>query len=274
MRKDFSFLMFLFTFLKTVGSCTGRISVSQKLKDRTLTITCSLLSEDSVTQINWEMVSGQNRSIMGIVHPQFGTHIPPGVRGTVEIENSSFYHSTSLKLTGIDMSNDTKHCCLFITFPSGNLEACADLLSIETAVTESPESKTHIQPITDGWWTAVAAIAVVSILALIASHYLYKRYCSRRQVFRVEQACLTEPQATSNESMRELSQSSPQKESSEKFDPSKLYAKIKDDFHYGRLWKCYQSNTRAWTKAPQPKIYHLLGEQPPQQKDNREPEQD
>ncbi|KAG5852108.1 immunoglobulin domain-containing protein [Anguilla rostrata] len=271
MRKDLIFSLLVLTFLKT-GKSKSRISIFQRLEDGELTVTCNLLSEDKVTQINWEMVMGQNRSKLGILHPQFGTHVYSDHKRNVKIESSSSHHTTSLKLIEADMGNSTKHCCLFITFPSGNLEACADFTSTKTA--EAPELEAHIQTVTGGWWKWVAAVTVVTVLTLIVAYYLRRRYYnSRREVFQVEQAFLTDPQTDSQESRREQPQSSPQKESSEAFDPSKLYAKIKIDYYYGRLWKAYESNTRGWTKGPQPKIYHLLGEKPPQQKDNEEPQQ-
>ncbi|KAJ8338245.1 hypothetical protein SKAU_G00372110 [Synaphobranchus kaupii] len=229
MRKGLTLVLLVLTCLKT-GRSKSRISVFQRLEDGVLTVTCKLLSEDRVTQINWEIVLGQNRS-------------------------------------KADVGNSSEHCCLFNTFPSGNLEACADFSSIRAA----EESEAHVQPVTQGWWKVVAAITVVSVLILIVSHYLRRRYYnSRRKVFQVEQAFLTDPQIDSNASTREPPQSSPQQESSEAFDPSKLYAKIKIDYYYGRLWKAY---TRGWTVGPQPKIYQLLGEHPPQQKDNEEPQQ-
>lgn len=54
------------------------------------------------------------------------------------------------------------------------------------------------------------------------------------------------------------------------FDPTKLYAKIKKDLHYGRLWKAYQgrarvSKDRFLTASRQ--IYYPLGENPLAQSD-------
>ncbi|KAJ8282012.1 hypothetical protein COCON_G00045310 [Conger conger] len=268
MRKGLSFVLLVLTFLKT-GTSKSRISVLQRLEDGDLTVTCNLLSEDKVTQINWEMVIGQNRSKVGILHPLHGTHILPDHKGNVELQSSASYHSTSLTVIKVDTGNSSQHCCLFITFPSGNLEACADLNSMK-AVSEAPEA--HIHLVTDGRWKVVTAVIVVSVLMLIGVHFLRRRYCNgRRHVFQVEQVFLSDPQTDSMESSSELPQSSPKKESSEAFDPSKLYAKIKIDYYYGRLWKAYESKTRG--KGPQPKIYHLLEGQPTEQRDNEEPQQ-
>lgn len=49
------------------------------------------------------------------------------------------------------------------------------------------------------------------------------------------------------------------------FDPAKLYAKIKKDLYYGRLWKSYQGRTRVSTEGcltGSRQIYYRLGENP------------
>lgn len=51
------------------------------------------------------------------------------------------------------------------------------------------------------------------------------------------------------------------------FDPKKLYAKIKEDLYYGRLWKSYQGSTQ---KSQTKQIYFLLGENPLSKKDQEE----
>ncbi|KAJ8416801.1 hypothetical protein AAFF_G00326790 [Aldrovandia affinis] len=234
MRKDSVFVLLVLTFLQT-GRTNSWISVSQRLVEGVLTVTCDLLSEDSVNQINWERVMANNRTKLGILHPQYGTYIFPDYEGSVEIESSSSHHTTSLKLIKADTGNSSQHCCLFITFPSGKLEACAD----SSTKTEAQESEAQMQIFTDGWWEVMAVITIVFVLTM-ASLYLFRRsYGSRRQVFQVEQAFLTEAHMDSEQLTRELPQSSPQQEPSEAFDPSKLYAKIKMDYYYDRLWKAY-----------------------------------
>ncbi|KAG9341624.1 hypothetical protein JZ751_018686 [Albula glossodonta] len=224
------------------GRSNSRISVSQTLEDGVLTMKCDLLSEDRVSQINWAGILGNNHTNLGILHPEFGKHISTGHEEDVDMQASSSHHTTSLRLLKPDIGNSSQYCCLFITFPSGNLEACANFSSIITSVDGGgrsdspgayPDIDDHFLPLQEVPW--------------------------------------------SQGSTAELAQSSPQQEPTEAFDPSKLYAKIKIDYYYGRLWKAYESTTRGWTVGPQPsprKIYYLLGEHPPPQKDNEKPQQD
>lgn len=54
------------------------------------------------------------------------------------------------------------------------------------------------------------------------------------------------------------------------FDPTKLYAKIKEDLYYGRLWKSYQGKARVATQgclAGSKQIYYRLGENPLSQRE-------
>lgn len=54
------------------------------------------------------------------------------------------------------------------------------------------------------------------------------------------------------------------------FDPTKLYAKIKEDLYYGRLWKAYQGRTRVSAQGcltGSRQIYYRLGENPLPQSD-------
>lgn len=54
------------------------------------------------------------------------------------------------------------------------------------------------------------------------------------------------------------------------FDPTKLYAKIKKDLYYGRLWKAYQGRARVSTEGclvGEKHIYYCLGENPLPQRD-------
>ncbi|KAI1898866.1 hypothetical protein AGOR_G00076810 [Albula goreensis] len=277
MRKGSTFVLLALSLLQT-GRSNSRISVSQTLEDGVLTVKCDLLSEDRVSQINWAGISGNNHTNLGILHPEFGKHISTGHEEDVDMQASSSHHTTSLRLLKPDIGNSSLYCCLFITFPSGNLQACANSSSIITSA-EPPESEAYLQAVTEGRWMVVGGLtALVLTLTLIVTFYLCRRYHGRRtQVFQVEQAFLTDHQINSEGSTAVLAQSSPQQEPTEAFDPSKLYAKIKIDYYYGRLWKAYESTTRGWTVGPQPsprKIYYLLGEHPPPQKDNEKPQQD
>lgn len=61
------------------------------------------------------------------------------------------------------------------------------------------------------------------------------------------------------------------------FDPAKLYAKIKEDLYYGRLWKSYQGRARVPTQgspSPARQIYYRLGERPLPERDEEGPPKD
>lgn len=54
------------------------------------------------------------------------------------------------------------------------------------------------------------------------------------------------------------------------FEASKLYAKIKKDLYYGRLWKAYQGRARVSTEGcltGSRQIYYRLGDNPLPPKD-------
>ncbi|XP_036403504.1 immunoglobulin domain-containing protein [Megalops cyprinoides] len=257
MRQCSTCVLLILTFLHTGGS-NSKIAVSHRWVGDALIVTCDILSEDRVTQINWEWVWGYNRTKLGTFHPEHGTYIAPEHKGSVEIQGSSSPRTTSLILLGADTSNSSLLCCVFITFPSGSLEGCADTSSTLAAEAQEAETQEQADPV--GWWKLVVIVAVVSLPALITCFYLCWRCCSRRQVFQVERTYLTDPQT--EDSTREMAQPPPQQDQPEAFDPSKLYTKIKIDYYYGRLWKAYESSTR-WAAGPQTnprRIYYLLGE--------------
>lgn len=77
--------------------------------------------------------------------------------------------------------------------------------------------------------------------------------------------------------VQESAEASPQRlaenESPEAFDPSKLYAKIKIDRYYERLWKACQAakcGLSPLTESSARKIYYLLGDHKPPQNDQEE----
>lgn len=57
------------------------------------------------------------------------------------------------------------------------------------------------------------------------------------------------------------------------FDPTKLYAKMKEDLYYGRLWKAYQGRAQVSTQGcltGSRQIYYRLGENPLPQRDQED----
>lgn len=91
-------------------------------------MTCVLAGNDSLTQVNWEMVQGSNHTKLGIFHPNEGTYIFPENSGKVKIQGQE----TPLASSGLFLQKEALNesgliCCQFITFPSGSIKQCTDL---------------------------------------------------------------------------------------------------------------------------------------------------
>lgn len=80
-----------------------------------------------MTQINWEMLKGPNRTKLGTFHPGFGTYIPPEYKTEVKIQGKSTPHPLSSLLIEAAFNESVQICCAFVTFPSGKLEQCTDI---------------------------------------------------------------------------------------------------------------------------------------------------
>ncbi|KAK3567579.1 hypothetical protein QTP86_020092, partial [Hemibagrus guttatus] len=55
----------------------NRISITHSQEGDNSIVTCVLAGNDSLTQVNWEMVQGSNHTKLGIFHPNKGTYIFP-----------------------------------------------------------------------------------------------------------------------------------------------------------------------------------------------------
>lgn len=90
-------------------------------------VTCVLTGDEKMTQINWEMLKGPNRTKLGTFHPGFGTYIPPQYKTEVKIQGKSTPHPLSSLLIEAAFNESVQICCAFVTFPSGKLEQCTDI---------------------------------------------------------------------------------------------------------------------------------------------------
>ncbi|XP_062849258.1 immunoglobulin domain-containing protein [Trichomycterus rosablanca] len=118
---------------------------------------------------------------------------------------------------------------------------------------------------------ALTVGCILSLLFISILFYLCQRCFFRRtRVLEIQQAYITElltPTETNTEETLEVQHDS----SPSGFDPKKLYAKIKEDLHYGRLWKSYQgSKQNATQKCLSRQIYFLLGDSPLSKKDQED----
>ncbi|XP_023649790.1 uncharacterized protein [Paramormyrops kingsleyae] len=267
MEKHSTFVVLILAFLQT-GRTNNRISIKQRQERTSLVVTCDLRGEDNIAQINWEKMNGSSRAIVGIIHPKYGIHIPKEYMDSIEILESSHFHTSSLILHQVDENNGTWYCCIFITFPSGNLPDCIEVTSMKTAA-PAPQQRFQVPP-----ERLLLGVSVILIIIITATVYLsWQHFCSRRRVFQVQQTTLSNEE----EDLQESAEASPQRlaenESPEAFDPSKLYARIKIDRYYERLWKACQAakcGLSPLAESGARKIYYLLGEHKPPQNDQEE----
>ncbi|XP_072542934.1 uncharacterized protein [Salminus brasiliensis] len=258
-------VFFILAFLQT-GSSNSSVHISQRYEGKQLNVTCILSGKENLTQVNWEMVQDSNRTNLGVFHPSYGHHVRPEHIGKVKIEGKQHPHAcSSVSLEIMLFNNSGQICCTFMTFPSGNLKECAKISNNEE-VTNTKTVKSEAQGAGHelGLLGQLGVLIIASILSLIfftIPVYLCYRCCHRRkQVFNVQQANLTVPLASTETNTEEIHEA---QHTVTGFDPAKLYAKIKEDLYYGRLWKSYQGRARIPTQgspsAPR-QIYYRLGE--------------
>ncbi|XP_026122862.1 uncharacterized protein si:ch211-196f2.6 [Carassius auratus] len=254
--------LLILAFLESGKSNSG-VSISHSRDGDGQTITCVLSGNENMTQINWEMLKGPNRTKLGTYHPHFGIHIMPEYKTKVKLQNKNSPHPSSSLFIEVASNDSVLICCAFITFPSGKLEHCTDI-SINTSV---KKGFTYVEPEPRlGILGNLGAMIIGTILSLFILTILFylcrKTCCKRRKSFKIR-TYLTDSPA---ETFAEESDDAPASQSSANgFDPSKLYAKIKKDIFYGRLWKSYQGQPKPWTQGTvtdQGHVYHLLGQSP------------
>ncbi|XP_029932886.1 uncharacterized protein LOC115377120 isoform X2 [Myripristis murdjan] len=268
------------------GKAESQISASvQRSADR-LTVSCSLLGTGTVTQVNWMMNRGTHSIRLGTYSPQYGVYIYPQFNDSVVIEGDAAERSSQVHLVESDVEEegDGEVCCVFNVFPSGVLETCTVTTTTENqeadafndAQIELTGGRTLVQ------WCILVGGCTVFLISIITCLYYCWRFCcrfccKRRKVYQVH-TCHSDSGAEAEENTQASSQNQPPpaaepnqpQPQAKGFDPSRLYAKIKFDLLYGRIWKAYQGSSRAWAPAPPQqetpqKVYSLLGEHGPAQ---------
>ncbi|XP_067256790.1 immunoglobulin domain-containing protein isoform X3 [Chanodichthys erythropterus] len=251
MSSNFLCALFILAFLES-GKSNSDISINHRRDRDGQNVTCVLLGDENMTQINWEMLRGVNRTKLGTYHPYFGTHINDEYKTKVKIQNKTSPRPSSSLLIKV-ASNESVHiCCAFITFPSGKLEQCTDISKKDDSINASTiKDFSHMKQEAKlgllGRLGAMIIGTILSLFILTILFYLCKiNNCRRRKSFEVRTYQTDSPAETNTEETHDAptSQSSPNG-----FDPSKLYAKIKNDLFYGRLWKSYQGQPKAWTQG-------------------------
>ncbi|XP_046708811.1 immunoglobulin domain-containing protein isoform X2 [Silurus meridionalis] len=270
MIKSSLCVFFIVSFLHT-GISNSRISISLSQEGDNIILTCVLYGNESLTQINWEMVQGSIYTKLGIFHPTQGIHIFSEHFGKIKIQGKHKPLALSdLSFQKAAINESGQICCQFITFPSGILKQCTDISDAAIkSVLKSQEAEPHEAGRKQGLFGQFGALAVGCILSvsfLTISIYIFQRCFCRRQVLEI-QHMYTDPSTFTEMYTEEAHEVPP---STSGFDPSKLYAKIKEDLYYGRLWKAYQGRTRVSTQGclvGSRQIYYRLGENPLRKKD-------
>ncbi|XP_041724003.2 uncharacterized protein LOC121554471 [Coregonus clupeaformis] len=213
MRKHCDYSLLVLVLIHT-GTADSVISVSHTRDREHLSISCRLRGNDTVSQINWEMISSPNHTTtklkLGTFHPVFGTYVVPEYNDTVEIQGSAPSRSSRLDLKGGDGEEDSQLCCIFITFPSGVLEQCTHTRINESTAeaqdSEAPERLLGERTLEQ--WALLVGGSTISILSIVTSLYYCWKYCcrhcchsSRRRMFDVE-TYLTD-QHTESEGVKE-----------------------------------------------------------------------
>ncbi|KAI2662747.1 Nectin-3 [Labeo rohita] len=267
MSSKFLCAVLILAFLESGKSNSG-VSISHSRDGDGQNVTCVLTGNENMTQINWEMLIGPNRTKLGTYHPIYGKYISKEYKTKVDIRNKTVPHPSSSLLIKVTSNESVLICCAFITFPSGKIEQCTDISKKDASINTSMKKDfTYLEPEPKlGLFGRLGAMIIGTILSLFILTILFylcrKNNCKRRKTFEI-QTYLTDPpsEAFTEEAVdAQTSQSSPNG-----FDPSKLYAKIKKDIFYGRLWKSYQGQPKSWTQGTmtdQGHVYHLLGQSP------------
>ncbi|XP_016315439.1 uncharacterized protein LOC107668155 isoform X1 [Sinocyclocheilus anshuiensis] len=249
---------------KMYGKSKSGVSISHSRDGYGQNITCVLSGDENMTQINWEMLRGPNRTKLGTFHPHFGIYVMQEYKPKVKIQNKRTPYPSSSLLIKVVSNESVQICCAFITFPSGKLEQCTDISKKDVSINTSMiKDFTYVeQEPRLGLFGRLGAMIIGTILSLFILTILFylcrKNSCRRRKSFEIRTYLTDLPAETFAEESVDVptSQSSPNG-----FDPSKLYAKIKKDLFYGRLWKSYQGQPKSWTQGTmtdQGHVYHLL----------------
>lgn len=119
------------------GKSNSGVSISHSRDGDGQAITCVLSGDENMTQINWEMLRGPNRTKVGTYHPHFGIYIMKEYETKVKMEGKKSPHPSSSLLIKVASNESVLICCAFITFPSGKLEQCTDISKKDVSVNKS-----------------------------------------------------------------------------------------------------------------------------------------
>ncbi|XP_043100085.1 immunoglobulin domain-containing protein [Puntigrus tetrazona] len=267
MSSNFFCALLILAFLES-GKSNNGVSISHRRDGDGQNITCVLSGDENMTQINWEMLRGPNRTKLGTYHPLFGIYIVKEYETKVKIQSKKSPHPSSSLLIKVAPNESVLICCAFITFPSGKLEHCIDISKKDVNINTSMiKDFTYVEPEPKlGLFGNLGVMIIGTILSLFILTILFylcrKNSCRRRKSFKIRTYLTDSPAETfAEESVDEPTSHS----SANGFDAAKLYAKIKNDLFYGRLWKSYQGQPKPWTEGTvtdHGHVYHLLGQSP------------
>ncbi|XP_062372416.1 immunoglobulin domain-containing protein [Sardina pilchardus] len=229
------FLVFPHTGLSNKGIC-----ITLTKEEASVILSCVLSKNiTAVVQTSWEKGLTPGRTNIGTFHPEHGPHVPEQYIDQVELLNDkSNPHETSLRLKNGAMNDTNIFCCVFNTFPTGTLDSCIDISQINDtqALTQEKSTGDDQRLVRHGALLVGGSFLTLLILSMLI--FFCWRKNRRANSFQIQSA---EPRSESEAHTETLPQPNPP----QGFDPSKLYAKIKQDLYYGRLWKSYQGRPQT-----------------------------
>ncbi|XP_041093370.1 immunoglobulin domain-containing protein isoform X2 [Polyodon spathula] len=213
-------LMLVLVFLQS-GSSNTKIEIrrSDRIEPgERLRLSCSLLGQDRITQINWIRVRGSNATVLAVYHPVYGSSVTDN-DSSVSLQRDSESQVT-LIVSGPDRDwNQTvQYCCRFITFPSGTMEDCINAEAPEEPSTDALSAQQS------NWILIGTGVLLAGCLLTVTGVALTRRRVYRKSLFKVEQSFVTD-----SEESGEFSEVS----ASEQPDStgSKVYVMINADYY-------------------------------------------
>ncbi|KTF90816.1 hypothetical protein cypCar_00029693 [Cyprinus carpio] len=103
MSSNFLCALLILAFLESGKSNSG-VSISHSRDGDGQAITCVLSGDENMTQINWEMLRGPNRTKVGTYHPHFGIYIMKEYETKTFAEESDDAPASQSSANGFDPS--------------------------------------------------------------------------------------------------------------------------------------------------------------------------
>ncbi|XP_041926996.1 immunoglobulin domain-containing protein [Alosa sapidissima] len=237
-RHSFFCALMCLVFPHTGISNKG-IFIALTKEETAMVLSCVLSGNMKVVQTSWEKGISPNRTNVGTFHPEHGSHIPDQYKDQVELlDDKSTPNKTTLRLKNGVMNETNIFCCVFNTFPSGTLDSCIDISKNNDTQALTQEKSTGDDQRLVRHWALLVGGSFLALLILSMFIFFCWRKNRRANSFQIQSA---EPRSESEAHSESFAQPNP----SQGFDPSKLYAKIKQDLYYGRLWKSYQGRPQT-----------------------------